>query len=367
MRWVVVFAAISALFPLGGWAHAGEPAPAARRVLIDQDASGPAGTDLQSVLMLLSAPGVHVEAIVVTAGDGFAPDGTADVLRMLERTGHGDVKVAQGAERPLVNSREETAAWESQYGEFAYKGAWNAGRRTRPRIPTALSKVPEHGAQVIVDTLRRYPGQVTLWVGGPLTTVALALALEPRLPELAKELVLMGGGFNVDRGGNHRINGRREFNWWWDPEATRMVMSAPWKSVTLTPVDISVKTHYTPDLAAKLAQVDTPAARYMTWAAPPRPPRKPRPGAGEPVDYMWDEIAAAAWLDPTLITRKQELYVNVDIDHGASYGQTLFVEKTVKVPGWWKLATVQWDLDTERFYKMYVDLLGRKTYGDLSR
>ena len=41
---------------------------------------------------------------------------------------------------------------------------------------------------------------------------------------------------------------------------------------------------------------------------------------------MWDEIAAVAWLDPAIITKQQELYVNVDIDHGASYGQTIFVE-----------------------------------------
>ena len=74
---------------------------------------------------------------------------------------------------------------------------------------------------------------------------------------------------------------------------------------------------------------------------------------------MWDEIAAAALIDPSLITRQQELYVNIDINHGASYGQTIFVEKEVKVPSWWKLATVQWDLDTRRFYQLYTDLMSR--------
>ena len=74
---------------------------------------------------------------------------------------------------------------------------------------------------------------------------------------------------------------------------------------------------------------------------------------------MYDEIAAAAWIDPSLITKQQDLWINVDIDHGASYGQTIFVEKEVKVPSWWKLATVQFDLDTQRFYTMYLNLMER--------
>ena len=105
---------------------------------------------------------------------------------------------------------------------------------------------------------------VTLWVGGPFTTVALALGLDPEIATLAKELVLMGAGFNVDQGGNHRINGRREFNWWWDPEAARIAMSAPWKKITITPVDISVKTTLSDDLKKRLATSNSKAAQFIT-------------------------------------------------------------------------------------------------------
>ncbi len=86
--------------------------------------------------------------------------------------------------------------------------------------------------------------------------------------------------------------------------------------------------------------------------------------------YMWDEISAIAWMDPSIITKQQELFVNIDIDHGPSYGQTIFVEREMeggpgrpavarKMPSWWQMAAVQWDLDTARFYKMYVDLMSR--------
>ncbi len=64
-----------------------------------------------------------------------------------------------------------------------------------------------------------------IWSGGPLTNIALALMLDPKLPEKAKELVVMGGGID-------RALYRKEFNWWWDPEAARMVLRAPWKKIT---------------------------------------------------------------------------------------------------------------------------------------
>jgi inosine-uridine nucleoside N-ribohydrolase len=205
----------------------------------------------------------------------------------------------------------------------------------------------------MIETIRKYPGEVILWCGGPLTNVALALQLEPELHQLVKELVLMGAGFNVDKGGNHRINGRREFNWWWDPEAVRMVMRAPWKKITITPVDISVKTSLSPEIKAAIARSDSPTAQYFAKYSPTGT-------GGGGGGYMWDEIAAAAVIDPSIITEQQERQVNIDIDHGAGYGQTIFIEKTVKAPSWlWKASTVQVDLDKDRFYKLYVDLMTR--------
>jgi inosine-uridine nucleoside N-ribohydrolase len=88
-------------------------------------------------------------------------------------------------------------------------------------------------------------------------------------------------------------------------------MSAPWKKSTITPVDISVKTQLSPELQGKIAAVDTPLTGYLKKFSRP--------------SYMWDEISVAAFLDPSIITEQKKLYVNVDIDHGPSYGQTIFV------------------------------------------
>ncbi len=334
---------------------------AKRKVFIDQDAGFVTGTDIHSILVLLQSPEVEVVGIAITSGDGWAKASTQTVLRVLELTGYGHIPVAQGAQHPLINTREETLLWEAKYGEFSYKGTWLDRTNHAPDVVPPLSigeptkkAIPQHGANFLIEALRKHPGEVTVWVGGPLTTLALAIRLDPEVPKLAKELVLMGAGFNVGEGGNHRINGRREFNWWFDPEAARIVMSAAWRKITITPVDISVKTRLTEEIKAEVAKSDSPVAQYLAknWG---------RFGFYMPEHYfMWDEIAAIAFLDPSIITDQQELYVNVDINHGAGYGQTIFVEKEVKVPTWfWKPATVQWDLDTERFYRMFIDLMSR--------
>jgi purine nucleosidase len=351
-------------------ANVARGASSRRKVFIDQDAAGPAGTDMLSTLALLQSPDVEVLGIAVTSGDVWMRAGVRNMLRMVELTGHGAVPVAPGGEFPLINTREETEIWEDQFGEFVYKGAWNPARWHEPHVvppytpgEPAIAPAATHGANLLVETIRKHPGEVTVWVGGPLTTVALALRLDPEIAAAAKELVLMGAGFNVDRGGNHRINGRREFNWWWDPEAARIAMSAPWKKITITPVDISVKTSLSDEIKGRIAQSKSRAAQYVTKFAP-------RGAGGGDGSFMWDEIAAVAFLDPTLITKQQDLYVNIDIDHGAGYGQTIFVETEMEaprgqkpaqrtMPSWWRVATVQWDLDTKRFYDAFVQLMSR--------
>jgi inosine-uridine nucleoside N-ribohydrolase len=188
---------------------------------------------------------------------------------------------------------------------------------------------------------------VTLWAGGPLTNIALAIRKDPTVVSLSKELVVMGSGLDASLAGIQRMNGRREFNWWFDPEAVRIVMSAPWKKITITPNDVSIKTSLSKELQERVSKVDTPLTGYLTKFS--------RSG------YMWDEIAVAAFLDPSIITDQRQLYVNIDINHGASYGQTIFVDKDVKVPSWWQLANVQFDLNLDKFYDTYVRLMTAPT------
>ena len=99
-----------------------------RKIIIDQDARGPATTDQQSMLLLLQSPQVDALGITVVSGDQWRDEEVAHTLRMLELTGHSNIKVYPGAVFPLINSKEEIKRWEQLYGKVTYQGAWNEHR-----------------------------------------------------------------------------------------------------------------------------------------------------------------------------------------------------------------------------------------------
>src|SRR3984957_10256609 len=99
-----------------------------RKVIIDQDARGPATTDQQSMLMLLQSPDVEALGITVVSGDMWRDEEVAHTLRMLELTGHTDVPVYPGAVYPLINRLDTIERWEKIYGTVHYQGAWNGHR-----------------------------------------------------------------------------------------------------------------------------------------------------------------------------------------------------------------------------------------------
>src|ERR1700739_2501652 len=87
-----------------------------RKVIIDQDAAGPAGTDQTSMLLLIQSPQTEVLGITVVTGDQWLHEEVAHSLRMLELIGRTDIPVVPGAEYPLVRRKEETELWEQQFG-----------------------------------------------------------------------------------------------------------------------------------------------------------------------------------------------------------------------------------------------------------
>ena len=333
------------------------------KVIVDQDARGPATTDMQSILIFLQSDKFDVLGITTVSGDQWVKEETQRTLRLLEIAGRTDVPVAQGAEFPLLNSKEESERWEALYGKLRYKGCWtdfsDRPANTPPAfreayhdpdvVPSLVEGTPkikalnETAAHFIVRMVHQYPGEIVVWAGGPLTNIALALRLDPQVATLARELVLMGSGMYADNGGISGVDARREFNWWFDPEAVRITMRAPWRKITITPVDVSVKTKLGPEIRAAIAKADTPVARYLTEYSVE--------------SFMWDELSAAAMVDPSIITGAKELYVDIDVSHGPSYGETLFWAPGTALPSYQRLATVQFDVDAKKLYELYIKLM----------
>jgi len=167
-----------------------------RKVIIDQDEAGPAGTDLQSTLLLIQSPQTDVLGITVVTGDMWLKEEVAHTLRMLELIGRTDIPVAPGAEYPLVRTKEETELWEQRYGRVAYLGAWTP-RMYHPADQMGELKegnprakpLQEDAAHFLVRTVRQFPNQVTIYAGGPMTNLALAISIDPQFPSLVKELL----------------------------------------------------------------------------------------------------------------------------------------------------------------------------------
>ena len=243
-----------------------------RKVIIDQDEAGPAGTDLHSTLLLIQSPQTEVLGITVVTGDMWLKEEVAHTLRMLELIGRTDIPVVPGAEYPLVRTKEETELWEQQYGRVGYLGAWTP-RIYHPADQVGELKegnpkakpVQEDAAHFLVRTVRQFPNQVTIYAGGPMTNLALAISIDPEFSSLVKELVFMGASLSPQTDDPEFVNlPRHEFNLWFDPEAAHIMLRAKWNKIVCTPVDISVKTAMTRELLDHIKMADTPAAFYIS-------------------------------------------------------------------------------------------------------
>jgi purine nucleosidase len=347
--WVVIFVVSFAALT---------SAQGSRKVIIDQDAAGPGGTDMQAILALINSPETDVLGITVLTGDAWRDEEVQHTLRLMEIIGRTDIPVVPGAVFPLVNSKEYIAKWETIYGKLIYKGAWNFGGRHAAHGPYEIPPMPEgaptikasseDAAHFMVRMVRQYPHEVTIYAAGPMTDLALAIALDPQFAELSKELIVMGGSINPQTDDpEFALTPKHEFNLWMDPEASHAVLHAHWPRIVITTVDISVKTRMEKSLIDEVRKSATPAAQYVAKYAE--------------ANYLWDELAAVAWLDPTFITKWRKLYMDVNVDHDAGYGDTLAWAPGQQPGLGEQLVEVQQDLDKEKFYKEYVELLARPT------
>jgi inosine-uridine nucleoside N-ribohydrolase len=325
-----------------------------RMIIFDQDAAGPGGTDMMSLLVLLQAPDVNVLGVTVVTGDAWRDEEVAHSLRLLELVGRTDIPVVPGATFPLVRTKEFTLEWEKLYGSVTYLGAWSqrANSHGPYEVPPLREGNPttkasdEDAAHFLVRTVRAHPHEVTIYAGGPLTNIALALSLDPQFAELSNGIVIMGTSINPHTDvAEFATDPRHEFNVWFDPEATHIVLRAHWPSIEITTVDVSLETQFTQEMFDQIAKVQTPVAQYIAKYA--------HPGRGP----LWDELAAAAWVDPSMITTTKKTYMDISLDRGANYGDILIWTEKVKPSLDVQMVNAQMDVDVKKFSDLFVKLM----------
>ncbi len=309
--------------------------------------------DALGILYAEASPEVELTACTCVTGNVGVDQAAENTLRVLELAGRGDVDVALGAARPLSRYHEPFPA---------VHGALGLGRAELP--PPARSVSDRPAAQLIVDEARRRPGEVVLVATGPLTNVALAIAEEPRLPDLLGAFALMGGAFA--RGGN--ATPAAEANIWVDPEAARAVFRA-FSGVSAEHLPLCVGLDVTEDVRMTHADLDavsspapgSPLARflhdavpfYMTFYAETR---------GFDGACLHDPLAVAAPIDPTLVvsaTTRVEVETDGMWTRGETVADLLDIRRSPWPVGWEPQdnARVALEVDGEAFTARFVDRL----------
>jgi len=346
-----------------------------RLVLIDEDGSGPGGSNQMAMMVLLQSQQAEVLGITIVTGNAWRDEEVQHTLRMLELIGRTDVPVVPGAVFPLVRTQEETRLASQIDGKVVWLGAWGQGPTNLVQTPNGVVGVApanpnvhgpwdvpalpegaphtkpqdEDAVHFLIRQVHARPHLVTIYAAGPLTNIALAVSIDPHFAELTQGIVIMGGSLNPRTDDpEFAINPRHEFNFWFDPEAAHIVLRAHWPRIDLTTVDISIKAMFTQDMLDAISKSSNPTARYIASYSQDR-------------YYLWDELAACAWLDPSIISKTRDVYMDVDLSHGPSYGDTLTWTENLKPALDVRLVHAQIDLDLPRFTKMFVDLMSAPT------
>ena len=219
IRRLVVGLALNALVWSGGVAAAQE------KVIVDTDFTT-AGDDGQVAVMaaqLHAARVIELLGITVVAGNEWLPQEVADALRGGRASGHRG-RSRRLCRRPLSAGPRlpESRAGTGDVGRrrvvvSAAGAARRPGERAVRRFCHPNADPPQHAVNFIIDTIKKYPREVTLLVIGPMTNIALAIRMSPEIVPLIKRIVYMAGAFEVP--GN--TTPAAEMNVWYDPEAAR--------------------------------------------------------------------------------------------------------------------------------------------------
>jgi inosine-uridine nucleoside N-ribohydrolase len=309
------------------------PAGARRKVIYDQDNSGPFGTDILGTLMMLQADNIDLLGITLVTGDAWMKQEMAFTLRLLEMMGRTDIPVYPGAEFPMLNTKEEWQLRQQLYGGHRldpWMGAFNrsnGGPNEIKPLPPPYDRLAnmkpqkEHAARFIIRAVRENPGQVTIYAGGPLTNLALAIALAPDIVALVPEVVIMGTGLHMFT---------NAFNIFFDPESARKVLRAAWPKCSVVTVDIAEEIHEGDEFTPGRRMIEEIASRAESPISDLFQMHAVEPLRRDPKMHffrMADEMIAAQVIDASVFTKSEQMYVDICTTPGPRYGDSMFWPK----------------------------------------
>jgi inosine-uridine nucleoside N-ribohydrolase len=273
---------------------------APRRVIIDTD---PGVDDAMAILLALNSPELKVEALTVVPGNVEGPQGLENALKIVSLAGRCDVPVAGGAQHPLDQKLITAQFWHGKNGLAGVD------------LPAPKCKADARFApDLIIEMVHKYPHQITLIPVGPLTNIALAVSKDPGIVSLVKDIVIMGGSIT---GGN--VDGAAEANIYNDPEAAQIVFNAGWV-VTMIGSDVGERTLITRKDVTRLQANHGAVSDFIGKLADFYLTRSEKSGYDGAA--MYDPLAVATVIDPTLVTLK-DMHVDVETRGEFTRGETV--------------------------------------------
>jgi len=325
-------------------------------VVVDTD-SGLFGDDGAALVMLLRSPEqVSVTGVTVVSGNVWAPQGAEYMLHILDLLRRPDVPVYTGAEVPLNNSAAMAREEERRWGKLEYIGAF--AQEPEAVIPAVGAKLTGHkphraaAVQFLISEIERRPGDVSILAIGPMTNIALALRLKPSIETKIKQIVFMGG--NIKAAGNS--SPWAEFNFWFDPEAARMVLRSRIPKKVMFALDVCNTAPIRKAEFDQIASAHTPIAELFREDLGNRYPGFLKHPDG--IAYMWDSLAAAYLIDPSFVTKWDTQHLDVQAAWDRFYGATIPLARGVAPAA--TPVTVATEINFQRVFAIFKDRLTRK-------
>ena len=325
------------------------------KVIIDTDFNTMGDDGQVGVLasQLYAQGAIDLLGFTIPTGNQWRDQEVSDCLKAVERMGiQSRVHVYIGAQYPLLHDYNSYQLEVLLFGQpTQYVGAYMTGPG-QPLAPPpdgfAKHTKPdkEDAVSFIIETIHRYPHEVTILAIGPLTNVALAMRLDPTIVPLIKQIVIMGG--QIYAPGN-AFNGAGEFNWWMDPEAAQVVLRAN-VSRLIVPLDVTNTVTLPQSVYDQIVNRTPPTIVTQLYKEV-----GPSPG-----DFIYDTVAFASFYDPSLDIDTQDLYVDMPTTFDSTYGMSkVYTSNPYPSIPVLSQSKVVFHIDNSRFFALYTDLLTR--------
>jgi inosine-uridine nucleoside N-ribohydrolase len=276
-------------------------------VYVDTDIGlGTPGAEIDdgaAIIFLLRQKSLEVAASGSVFGNVCLQDATMNLSRLLTWLDYDRIPLGIGAEKPLVADMNWFEDWRSGYGTT---------------LPWHLPSSTLLAANAIIQTIHTNPGKVSILSLGPMTNLALAVRLDPSIVLLTREVVVMGGSFNIQ-------DPAPEFNVRCDPEAAQIIISAGW-NVHILGLDITRRVHFSRQDFSSLPD-SNPAVELLRSQAPSWIDRMEAMGWEQNGCALHDAVAAAYLVDDSMF-RTEDMNIQVELLDPHHRGLTRFEPKT---------------------------------------